>query len=192
MDRKDEILEKISEDIKILIDKNTQEADFYFNENKEKIEKDFNKTMQNLFEYANKSQTEYGKDKIKFLCINSLYSAVLTETYEFLFSLKNSSIYMDYVEVETYWTPSFVFKNIDKDMVKLEKVIKNKFVRVTDFELSEIKYTYALMHSAMALKYVFELAFNVKEQEFFNIIEIEEGFDIIFSLHMEKAHPIKI
>lgn len=192
MDRKKEILEKISEEIEMLVYKNTQEAEIYFNENKEEIEKDFCETMKNLFEYANKAQVEYGKDKIKFLCINSLYSTVLTGSYEFLFSLKNSSIYMDKVEAETYWTPSFVFKNIDEDMVQLEEVIKSHFTRVSDFELSEVKYDYAVMHSAIVLKYIFELAFKVKEQEFFNIIDMEEDFEILFSLHMEKAFPIAL
>ncbi len=192
MDRRDKILEQCGGDLKALVDKNIREAEEYFNQNRELIEKDFFQAMGSLFENARNTQLKNNKGKINFFCLNSLYSSIITETYEFQFSLKNKDLYLDNIETETYWTPSFVFKNINNDMDIVEKIIKYKFDRITAFEISEIKYAYALLHSTSALKFIFELVSKIKEQDFFDTVDTEESFDITFSLHMEKVYPLKL
>lgn len=192
MDRLNEILVSIDYEIKNKIATNMKLADEYYNANKELIDSTFYEAIKNLFELTNKAQLERGKKKINYLCINILYSSILTGENDFLFSLKDKSLYLDKVETQIYWSPKFVFENIEKDMVDLTKSLKRKFSRVSEFELSEVRYNYVLLHYEIALKYIFELAISLKEHKYLDYIEKEDKFDVLFSLYMEKARPIKI
>ncbi len=49
-------------------------------------------------------------------------------------------LYLDEKNSQSYWYPELIYRNISEDMNTIEKLVRNKFVRLEKFELLTIKH----------------------------------------------------
>lgn len=137
----------------------------------------------------NQQQTE-GKKEIRYIMISSLFSSAITRSYEYQIAFCNEDWYLDPIESCFYWTPNFIFNEIDKDIEEFAFSIRNKIPGPKNYELNEIRKLYIeQIHilSGLFFENVFPLAL---EGSGFRRLAIADQVDIYFGIYMDRSVQI--
>lgn len=145
------------------------------------LEKDMEKVLKELITRADTMQKEGVKNEGKYLVISHLYSSFLAETYEYKIDILDEKIYMDMQEVCSYWTPFFLIPYIKKDFEFFEKTMKEKFIRLREYELREVERGYQFYYHSL----VYEIFCCLKKR-----IPVLADFKVLFGEYMGKAYPV--
>ena len=92
-----------------------------------------------LIEEQIRRQNTRQQESIKYLMISRLRSSNYTESYELAMGMSNSMLYMDKNTSYVYWSPDIVHDSITKDTKDAEKLLRRKFVGLTNYELFQLK-----------------------------------------------------
>ena len=76
---------------------------------------------------------------LNYIYLCHLKSSDYTESFKAIFGCSNSMLYLDEKKSQCYWYPELIYKNISEDMNTIEKLLRNKFVRLEKFELLTFK-----------------------------------------------------
>lgn len=86
------------------------------------------------------SLQESGKqDEIKTLCFLRLLSSGYTGSYEMAVGMSSKKLYLDKYMTYVYWKPEVLYKEIDKDIEELNKILQQYFVHIMEYELFYLK-----------------------------------------------------
>ena len=95
-----------------------------------------------LVSMAKRQQENLQKQTIKYLTASYLLSSTITKSYDFQLALYDNRYYLDPTETSLYWRPQWMFSDIDEDRVALEKAVRQKCVRLQEYELDEVWRSY--------------------------------------------------
>lgn len=167
----------------------------YFNYNREEIKIDFFNQLNFLYEMIKQQQDAGTKEPISYLTIAYLRSSLLTGTNHFRLDMYSNKFYLDKTECCIYWTPKFMFYNIAQDMSEAKEFIikSGKISKLSEFDMSEVKYYYTEAHFALAGLFMKELIdIYMKETTNSNVDKplFNEDFSVVYSGYMEKGITI--
>ncbi|MDE6388738.1 MAG: hypothetical protein K2L82_13150 [Lachnospiraceae bacterium] len=94
------------------------------------------------------------KEELKYVIISPLGSGVITRSYELQIALFDQNLYNNENPLCLYWTPKFIFKDIEDDMVTYKKAAAKEIVRLREDEVYEIRRRYALCHAYISMQYM--------------------------------------
>ena len=112
----------------------------YLTNNMCKIEPEFYKKLNLLISQQLTRQKNDAVAKLNYIYLCHLKSSDYTESYRAILGFSNSMLYLDEKKSQSYWYPELIYKNISEDMNTIEKIVRNKFVRLEKFELLTIKH----------------------------------------------------
>lgn len=96
----------------------------------------------------------------KYLIISHLYSSFLARSYEYRIDILDESMYMDMQECSAYWTPSILIPYIEKDYEYLERAMREKFIRLREYEIREAERNYQFYYHSL----VYEIFLYIKKR----------------------------
>lgn len=174
MDRRAELEEYIQEyREQRLLDRKAYAATHY-----KKMIPAFGSKLGLLIKEQIKRQNTGQQESIKYLTISRLRSSGYTESYELALGMSNSMLYMDNNTSYEYWSPDVVYDSIIKDTKDAEKLLRRKFVGLTNYELFQLK------------QLLLNDDWNVLQTVLGNIAE--EAADIIASSSLRREEKIQV
>ena len=104
--------------------------------------------------------------------------------------LSNDMIYLDEHISCVYWRPDLIFKDIDRDMLDVNKKLAQKYIRIEEYELLYLKQRILLDDWKLFFKVLERLSSKVAEktQERYEIFEDE--IDILAGDYMDRLDVI--
>ncbi|MCM1425645.1 MAG: hypothetical protein NC118_03490 [Eubacterium sp.] len=114
----------------------------------------------------------------KYLIISHLYSSFLAGSYEYRIDILDEDMYMDIQECSAYWTPSILIPYIEKDYEYLKKVMREKFIRLREYEIKEIERNYQFYYHSL----VYEIFLNIKKST-----ALFENYKLLYGEYMGGA-----
>ena len=111
----------------------------YLTNNVCKIEPEFYKKFNLIISQQLSRQKNDSAAKLNYIYLCHLKSSDYTESYRAILGCSNSMLYLDEKKSQSYWYPELIYKNISEDMNTIEKLLRNKFVRLENFELLNFK-----------------------------------------------------
>lgn len=99
---------------------------------------------------------------LKYMVISPLNSGVITKSYEFQFALYGKELYVDENPLCFYWTPEFIYKDVEEDMAAYREQVAREIIRLRNDEVNEIRRRYVLCHSYIAMFYMNKIMEKVK------------------------------
>lgn len=82
-------------------------------------------------------QKEHGgrAGELKYVIISPLGSGVITGSYELQIALFDQNLYNEEDPLCLYWTPKFIFKDVEEDMAAYKKMAAKEIIRLREDEV---------------------------------------------------------
>lgn len=103
------------------------------------------------------------KEELKYVIISPLGSGVITRSYELQIALFDQNLYNEEDPLCLYWTPKFIFKDVEEDMAAYKKMAAKEIIRLREDEVYEIRRKYALCHAYVSMLYMDRITRRVFE-----------------------------
>ena len=105
--------------------------------------------------------------------------------------LSNDMIYLDEHMSCVYWRPDLIFKDIDRDMLDVNKKLAQKYIRIEEYELLYLKQRILLDDWKLFFKVLERLSSKVAEKNSFVFPRLSSFLAIQFSIYTNTAYYIK-
>lgn len=128
-----------------------------------------------------------GEKRVKHIVISTLYSSILTKSYELQIAFLDERIYLDEAPVDEYWAPWFIFERIEEDLQYFRKMAASDIPRIKEYEMEPIRHTYVLNHHFLVLLLLRQVIPNIVENMFSQYDVLEEDAMLSFGRYMEKG-----
>ena len=83
--------------------------------------------------------------------------------YELQIALFDQNLYNEEDPLCLYWTPKFIFKDVEEDMAAYKKMAAKEIIRLREDEVYEIRRKYALCHAYVSMLYMDRITRRVFE-----------------------------
>ena len=129
------------------------------------------------------------KGELKYVIISPLGSGVITQTYELQIALFGQELYNDENPLCLYWTPGFIYKDIEEDMAIYKKMAAKKIIRLRGDEVYEIRRKYALCHAYISMLYMDAAIRKIYELPVWGRVA-DGGTRVLYGTYMEQMVEI--
>ena len=131
-----------------------------------------------LCENAMDLQSKQEIEPVKYLCISYLQSGLLTGCFSFRADLYDSRFYLDQNNPFVYWEIPGLFELFQEDIEYFRTIIKRKYVRIKDYQLTRLKSEYAVYYYSLVHR-IYE-DFSELIVNLFSEVEKEVNWKILF------------
>lgn len=122
---------------------------------------------------------------LKYVIISPLGSGVITGSYELQIALFDQNLYNEEDPLCLYWTPQFIFKDIEEDMTAYKKMAVKEIIRLRGDEVYEIRRKYALCHAYISMLYMDRIIRSVFELPVWNEVA-DADTKVLYGTYMEQ------
>lgn len=138
-----EQISKVAEQVLIeLTQRNYEKICEYYNTNKDAIISDFYDAVHKLISLTKEHQNSFCKEAVQYVAVSYLLSSTITKSYEFQLSLMSEQYFLDPIESCVYWSPRWLFADVDKDWDVLFNRVRKDIIRLHPYELDQIWRSY--------------------------------------------------
>jgi len=119
-----------------------------------------------LFKQLKQQQLEQGKEELHYIGFYFLRSSSLINKAEIMIAAYNEGYYLDDIETIMFWQIDDLLSYAEADMLELLPSLKKKFIRLKDYEVTELKHQYLInyIHYIMQFfKNLFPVIFRLPE-----------------------------
>ncbi len=121
-----------------------------------------------------------------YIVFSVLESSILTKSYELQIAFYDEKIYLDENAVYVYWTPYFLFRHVDDDMLLLRKKASETVIRIREYELERIRRQYVVNHYfqvSVLLKNALPAILNSEKKD---CMVFGEKVSVLYGRYMER------
>ena len=133
------------------------------------------------------SQILNKKDSIKYVAFSFLKSGIYMDKLVWYISVWDENFYLDEQETAEYYCPVLFQDRYLQDLDRLNQILGRQFIRVQNYEWTDIKMQYAMFYDAVMKKMIKNLSrlivSEVMESKAFTADELK----IIYGSYMDKA-----
>lgn len=133
----------------------------------------------------------YGSQEknLHYIIISPLSSGVITRSYELQIALFDQNLYIEENPLCAYWTPKFIYKDIEEDMKICREKVSKQIIRIREDEVYEMRRRYALCHAYLAMFYMDEIAWQIYELPVW-AKSAAQDIKIMYGTYMERMVEI--
>lgn len=142
MERAEQISEVAEQVHMELTQRNYEKICEYYNANKDAIVSDFYDAINRLITLTKEHQNSFCKKAVQYVAVSYLLSSTITKSYEFQLSLMSEQYFLDPIESCIYWSPHWLFTDVDKDWNMLFSRVRKEIIRLHPYELDRIWRSY--------------------------------------------------
>ncbi len=126
---------------------------------------------------------------LKYVIISPLSSGVITRSYELQIALFDQELYVEENPLCAYWTPKFIYKDMEEDMALCREKVSKEIIRIREDEVYEMHRRYALCHAYAVMFYMDEIMWKVYELPVWLKIAVQD-VKIMYGTYMERMMEI--
>lgn len=144
-------------------------------------------TLNEVLQVSEDAQTRQQKGPIQYLVISFLRSGIYMDKLTFYLESLDDSFYLDHQETARIFEMTFLQKQFMDDVSFLHKKVKEKFIRLQNYELLEIREEYAFFYYSIVfemLKHLSELMVHEIER---SNVKITDQFKILYGEYLETS-----
>ena len=145
------------------------------------------KAISEVLAQAAKQQEEGEKAPAQYLSFCFLRSALFSDIDAFRIDVYDKHYYCDLVDTHSCWTPEFLSQRFLTDLDFFKAKAEQKFLRLIQYELDEIKKQYAHYYASVAMKLLEDQIERIIRLPKFISLRKGEEFTITFGGYMEKG-----
>lgn len=129
--------------------------------------------------------------ELKYFIISPLSSGVITQSYELQIALFDQNLYNNENPLCLYWTPQFIFKDIEEDMDIYKEMASKEIIRLRKDEVYEVRRRYALCHAYVSMLYLDVIIRKVYNLPVWKKV-VGENIKVLYGTYMEQMAEIGI
>lgn len=153
-----------------------------YESNHAKYDKDIIDKMENLLLRWESSEPT---GTLKYVIISPLSSGVITKSYELQIALFDQNLYINENPLCFYWTPEFIYRDVDEDMAAYRKTAAKKIIRLREDEINEVRRRYVLCHAYICMLYMDKIVREVFETSIWKKV-VAEDVKVLYGTYMEQ------
>lgn len=137
--------------------------------------------------YADVLQKQQKKGKLQYLVFSFMQYGIYLDNLEMRIDALDDSFYLDEQESEEYYHPAFLQERYIEDLNYLQKKVGEKYIRLQNYELIDIKKEYASFYQSILFRMIESLTAVIMELLAESEALMADGFKIIFGEYMDNA-----
>lgn len=122
---------------------------------------------------------------LKYVIISPLSSGVITRSYELQIALFNQDLYINENPLCFYWTPEFIYKDVEKDMAVYRKTAAKEIIRLREDEVNEVRRRYVLCHAYICMFYMDKIIREIFETPIWKKVAADD-VQVLYGTYMEQ------
>jgi len=130
------------------------------------------------------------KGKIKRIHISYLLASLIAGQCEFRIDFYNHERYVDNVATEVYWVADFVSACFKDDFEHFTSLLKEKLIRVMDYEVQTVVVDFGVFYLAMLTFHWLELFKELPFKKYEHLFE--EQIEVVYGGFQDKSLTIMI
>ncbi len=97
-----------------------------------------------IYKFRNEIETLMGEKKEgeNNLVISVLYSSLVTGSNVYRISWYDENIYLEGSPASIYYSPEFLFRNLEEDVEKIRNHLRKSYIRLMEYEVEEVRRDY--------------------------------------------------
>lgn len=181
MDRKKELEKIADEHLRDRYSANISLINEYYRMHKDQIQQQYlDKISEGL------EQCERQNKKLVYIVNSMLYSSNFTKSYELQIAFFDEKMYLDESPVYIYWSPEFIFSQLESDMDFFKKKACQKVIRIKAQETDNIFNKYILNYYFQVVILLKNIVPDVLKKEFDRYNWLSEDIMVLFGRYMER------
>ena len=153
-----------------------------YESNHAKYDKDIIDKMENLLSRWKSSEPT---GTLKYVIISPLSSGVITKSYELQIALFDQDLYINENPLCFYWTPEFIYRDVDEDMAAYRKTAAKEIIRLREDEINEVRRRYVLCHAYICMLYMDKIVREVFETSIWKKVATDD-VQVLYGTYMEQ------
>lgn len=122
---------------------------------------------------------------LKYVIISPLSSGVITKSYELQIALFDQDLYLNENPLCFYWTPGFIYRDVDKDIEAYRKIASQEMIRLRKDEVNEVRRRYVLCHAYISMFYMDKIISKIFEMPVWKKVASED-VKVLYGTYMEQ------
>jgi len=181
MDRKEELEKMADKHLRDRYSSNISLIKEYYRMHRDQIQQQYLDKISEGLELC-----ERQNKKLVYIVNSMLYSSNLTKSYELQIAFFDEKMYFDESPVYIYWSPEFIFSQLESDMDFFKKKASQKVVRIKAQETDNIFNKYILNYYFQVVILLKNIVPDVLEKEFKRYNWLSEDIMVLFGRYMER------
>lgn len=140
-----------------------------------------------VLQLSREAQNENQKGAIQYLVFSFLKSGVYMDKLMVYIECLDDGFYLDQQETAKMFEFSFLQKQYMEDIFLLHKKVKEKFIRLKNYELMEIQLEYAYFYSSLIYEMMKNLSDLLMQEIEKSEVNITGKFRILYGEYIETA-----
>ncbi len=129
--------------------------------------------------------------ELQYIVISPLNSGVITRSYEFQIALFDQDLYIEENPLCAYWTPTFIYRDIEEDIMLYRQKASKEIIRLREDEIYEIRRRYTLCHAYITMFYLNKIVRKVYELPIWSEIAVQD-IKVLYGAYMEQMVELGI
>lgn len=122
---------------------------------------------------------------LKYVIISPLSSGVITKSYELQIALFDQDLYLNENPLCFYWTPEFIYRDVDKDIEAYRKTASQEMIRLRKDEVNEVRRRYVLCHAYISMFYMDKIIREIFKMSIWKKV-VSEDAKVLYGTYMEQ------
>ncbi|MCH5258669.1 MAG: hypothetical protein J1F18_02890 [Lachnospiraceae bacterium] len=152
--------------------------------NSMRYDRDILDQMENLLQrWENMYSNPVGT--LKYIIISPLNSGIITKSYELQIALFDQDLYINENPLCFYWSPEFIYKDVEKDMAVYRKTASKEIIRLREDEVNEVRRRYVLCHAYICMFYMDKIIREIFKTSIWKKVAADD-VQVLYGTYMEQ------
>lgn len=151
------------------------------------IWREMKKCICECLSHVNDLQKQQKKGKIQYLVFSFLQYGIYLGSLEMRIDILDDGFYLDEQEVAGYYHPVFLQERNIEDINFLQKKVRERFIRLQNYELIDIGKEYAGLYQSILYRMIESQIGIIMETISDSEVIVADEFEIIFGEYMNRA-----
>lgn len=191
-DRVDEIRQSIGTILKELLTNGSDEMENYFVHNTNDVVDELYGIMNGIYKLVYEVQQQGDFGKLSYVRVFPRRVAILENSYSFIIRVYDEKGYQNPVEVSDEWTPTFLNKLFENQLIQVEKRVNDQIFQLTTRERQLVKLMYADAFTFLVMMFLTILRTAFVYVENISNIKCEERITLTYGNYLEQGLVVEV
>ncbi len=140
-----------------------------------------------VLQLSKEAQNGNQKGAIQYLVFSFLKSGVYMDKLMVFIECLDDGFYLEQQETAQIFEFSFLYKQYMEDISFLHKKVKEKFIRLKNYEIMEVRLEYAFFYSSLIYKMMKNLSDLLMQEIEKSKVNVTDRFKVLYGEYLETA-----
>lgn len=148
----------------------------------------FRKQVELLIDKQIFRQQEKTQGAVKYIMFCNLLSSGYTKSYEIALGLADGRLYLDEKLNWVYWSPKYIYTELDQDLKEMTRLLREKFVRIEQYELLYLQRKLLVDDWELFVEHLSKISVQLLERIIDSPLLLEQELEIVYGGYMDEPN----